>query len=45
VGKDLELWKHPYWQAALTTIGEMLAFLVYYIKEKYNAYQREKYYT
>jgi hypothetical protein len=34
VGKNNELWKHPYWTASLTTIGELLAFVVYFAKEK-----------
>jgi hypothetical protein len=34
-GKDLQQWKHPYWQTALTTIGELMAFLVYFIREKF----------
>ena len=35
VGKNNELWKHPYWTTALTTVGELLAFVVYFAKEKY----------
>lgn len=34
-GKDLQQWKHPYWQTALTTIGELMAFLVYFIRETF----------
>jgi hypothetical protein len=34
-GKDMRMWKHPYWQSALTTIGEMLPFIVYFIKQRY----------
>jgi hypothetical protein len=31
-GKNDELWKHPYWQTFLTTFGEMMAFLVYFVR-------------
>jgi len=33
-GKDLQQWRHPYWQAAVATIGELMAFLVYFIRQK-----------
>jgi hypothetical protein len=31
----MRLWRHPYWQSALTTIGELLALLVYILKKKF----------
>lgn len=34
-GKQYRLWKHPYWTTALTTVGELLVFLVYFAKEWY----------
>jgi len=34
-GKDMRLWRHPYWQSALTTVGELLAFVVYFLKRKF----------
>ena len=32
-GKDMRVWKHPYLSTALTAIGKMGVFIVYYMRQ------------